>query len=60
MTEAAVSELAAVAAATADRRPSGEYVLVGMPDVNGQLRGKAIRRPAFEAALRDGHRKDGL
>ncbi|MDQ3866745.1 MAG: glutamine synthetase family protein [Actinomycetota bacterium] len=31
-----------------------EYVLLGMPDVNGSLRGKAFRRDAFEAALRDG------
>jgi len=54
LTESAISDLAAVAAAGAESRPDGEYVLVGMPDVNGQLRGKAIRRPAFEAALRDG------
>ncbi|MBD0317535.1 MAG: glutamine synthetase [Thermoleophilia bacterium] len=35
-------------------RPPGEYVLVGMPDVNGSLRGKAFQRDAFEAAVRDG------
>ena len=34
--------------------PSGEYVLLGMPDVNGYLRGKALRRDAFETAVRDG------
>jgi glutamine synthetase len=33
---------------------AGEYVLLGMPDVNGYLRGKALRRDAFESAVRDG------
>ena len=33
---------------------SGEYVLLGMPDVNGYLRGKALRRESFEAATREG------
>ena len=33
---------------------SGEYVLLGMPDVNGYLRGKALRPDAFDAAVRDG------
>ena len=32
----------------------GEFVLLGMPDVNGSLRGKALSRDAFEAAVRDG------
>ena len=31
-----------------------EFVLLGMPDVNGSLRGKALSRDAFEAAVRDG------
>ena len=35
-------------------RAGGEYVLLGMPDVNGYLRGKALRPDAFEAAVRDG------
>jgi glutamine synthetase len=30
------------------------YVLLGMPDVNGYLRGKALRREAFEAAVQEG------
>ena len=30
------------------------FVLLGIPDVNGSLRGKALRPKAFEAALRDG------
>jgi glutamine synthetase len=33
---------------------SGDYVLLGMPDVNGYLRGKALRRSSFEDAVRDG------
>jgi glutamine synthetase len=32
----------------------GEFVLLGIPDVHGQIRGKALRPAAFEAALRDG------
>lgn len=31
-----------------------EFVLVGIPDVNGSLRGKALRPQAFEVALRQG------
>jgi len=31
-----------------------QYVLLGMPDVNGSLRGKALRREAFETALEEG------
>jgi glutamine synthetase len=31
-----------------------EFVLLGMPDVNGSIRGKAYRPAAFEAALKDG------
>jgi glutamine synthetase len=33
---------------------SEEFVLLGIPDVNGSLRGKALRSKAFEAAVRDG------
>jgi glutamine synthetase len=33
---------------------SGEYILLGMPDVHGSLRGKALRPSAFESALRHG------
>jgi glutamine synthetase len=32
----------------------GEFVLLGMPDVNGAIRGKALRPAAFESALRHG------
>jgi glutamine synthetase len=34
--------------------PQPEFVLVGIPDVNGSIRGKAMRPGAFESALRDG------
>jgi glutamine synthetase len=39
---------------TPDERGAEEFVLLGMPDVNGYLRGKALRREAFEAAAQDG------
>ncbi len=32
----------------------GEFVLLGIPDVNGSIRGKALRPAAFESALRAG------
>jgi glutamine synthetase len=32
----------------------GEFVFVGMPDVNGSIRGKALRPAAFESALLQG------
>jgi glutamine synthetase len=32
----------------------GEFVLLGIPDVNGSIRGKALRPSAFDAALRHG------
>jgi glutamine synthetase len=31
-----------------------QYVLLAMPDMNGSLRGKALRRDAFEAAVEEG------
>lgn len=34
--------------------PQGEFVLLGFPDVHGAIRGKALRRDAFAAALREG------
>jgi glutamine synthetase len=37
---------------TGDAGP--EFVLLGMPDLNGSLRGKALSRDAFETAVRDG------
>jgi glutamine synthetase len=52
MTDVSLGELARSAAA--GDPATGEYVLLGLPDVNGQVRGKALRPAAFEAALRDG------
>jgi glutamine synthetase len=31
-----------------------EFILLGIPDVNGSIRGKALRPAAFESALRHG------
>jgi glutamine synthetase len=31
-----------------------QYVLLGMPDVNGYLRGKALRQEAFDSAVKEG------
>jgi glutamine synthetase len=39
---------------SSQERGAGEFVLLGMPDVNGYLRGKALRRESFEVAVRDG------
>jgi glutamine synthetase len=32
----------------------GDFILLGIPDVNGSIRGKALRPAAFESALRHG------
>src|SRR5437763_2704573 len=32
----------------------GEFVFVGLPDLNGSIRGKAFRPEAFDAVMRDG------
>jgi glutamine synthetase len=54
-----VTELNAHTAGGADSLPraatgGGEYVLLGIPDSHGQIRGKAMRPNTFEAAQRDG------
>jgi glutamine synthetase len=57
MSAADATELAAAPRSDARAVPGEagvEYVLLGMPDVNGYLRGKALRRDAFESAVRDG------
>jgi glutamine synthetase len=36
------------------RGGDGEFVLLGIPDVNGSIRGKALRPAAFESAVRHG------
>jgi len=47
-----VTDLAAALESAGDGRE--EYVLLGLPDLNGYLRGKALSRKAFETAARDG------
>jgi glutamine synthetase len=40
---------------TSEGRSAGaEFVLLGIPDVNGSIRGKALRPAAFESAVRHG------
>jgi glutamine synthetase len=39
---------------TAAEPRAAEFVLLGMPDVNGYLRGKGLRGAAFDAAVREG------
>jgi glutamine synthetase len=51
VSDVALSELPRLGAAGA--RATGEFVLLGMPDVQGSVRGKALRPEAFEAALRN-------
>ncbi len=36
------------------RARDGEFVLLGIPDVNGSIRGKALRPAAFDSAVRHG------
>lgn len=52
MTE--VEAMAGPALAGEDGGGEAEFVLLGIPDVNGAIRGKALRPAAFEAAVRDG------
>jgi glutamine synthetase len=52
VSELSLSELAA--AAGAQTPGESEFVLLGMPDVHGSVRGKALRPDAFEAALARG------
>jgi glutamine synthetase len=42
------------AAASGASRAEGEFVLLGLPDVHGSVRGKALRPQAFDAAVADG------
>ncbi|MFL5825613.1 MAG: glutamine synthetase family protein [Thermoleophilaceae bacterium] len=53
MTEAETSAIVQPAAPA--RVPDdAEFVLLGIPDMHGQIRGKALRPSAFESALRSG------
>jgi glutamine synthetase len=54
-----VTELGVPTGAAGDTLPpagtaAGEYVLLGIPDSHGQIRGKAMRPHTFEAAVRNG------
>jgi glutamine synthetase len=40
--------------AAAGAPPGSEFVLLGLPDLNGSVRGKALRPEAFESAVADG------
>jgi glutamine synthetase len=52
VSELSLTELAGASSGVAG--PGGEFVLLGMPDVHGSVRGKALRPEAFEAALSGG------
>jgi glutamine synthetase len=52
MSDLSLSELAV--AGRPESGPQTEFVLLGMPDVHGSVRGKALRPEAFEAALSRG------
>jgi glutamine synthetase len=54
VSETGLSDLAAALPDDPLEEDAGGYVLLGMPDVNGYLRGKALSRASFEAAVRDG------
>jgi glutamine synthetase len=49
-----VDALDAPAFAGASARGADGFVLLGIPDLNGSIRGKALRGDAFDAAVRDG------
>ncbi len=54
MSDPLVSELALPGGTSGGASGAGEFVLLGMPDVHGSVRGKALRPQAFEAALAGG------
>lgn len=57
MGSAEMSEIETLGTEAATRSAAagaGEFVLLGIPDVNGAIRGKALRPAAFESALRNG------
>jgi glutamine synthetase len=54
VTGASLSELAASAPEASGSPEDQQFVLLGMPDVHGSVRGKALRPQAFEDALANG------
>lgn len=54
MSDVSLSALPSVDSAAVGADAACEFVLLGMPDVNGSVRGKALRPGAFDAALQSG------
>jgi glutamine synthetase len=54
VSDTSLSQLAQAAGAGANARAGEAFVLLGMPDVHGSVRGKALRPDAFDAALEGG------
>jgi glutamine synthetase len=52
--DAAAKPVRRTASVSPQAAAGGEFILLGMPDVNGSIRGKALRPAAFESALRHG------
>ncbi len=53
MTDTSLSQLAAASAARGSQGGEG-FVLLGLPDMHGAVKGKALRPDAFETAISDG------
>jgi glutamine synthetase len=54
VTGTSLTELAAAAPSVSGSPEGQEFVLLGMPDVHGSVRGKALRPQAFQDALANG------
>jgi glutamine synthetase len=54
VSDVSLTELAAAGHGGTGSRPPAEFVLLGMPDLNGSVRGKAMRPDAFASALEGG------
>jgi glutamine synthetase len=54
VSQADVADLASALEGAARGEGGAEFVLLGLPDLNGYLRGKALRRDAFDAAVENG------
>jgi glutamine synthetase len=52
MTQTSLSQVAAASAS--EPRDAAGFVLLGMPDLHGSVKGKALRPDAFEAAIANG------
>jgi glutamine synthetase len=54
MSQADVADLAATLEGAQRAEGGADFVLLGFPDVNGYLRGKALQRDAFDSAVENG------